>query len=99
LFDFIVAASAHVLRQTVGRRMKRYYQERLLPEADKNRTARHRQQLELAERYPDLRICISDQVIFVAGGSRAIPLNRLRRRRPADLDAAIGALIAELRAS
>jgi hypothetical protein len=98
LFDFTVASTAYLLRQTVGRRLKRYYQERLLPEAGKAREAHRRKQLQLAERYPDLRVCISDQMIFVAGGNRAIPLDRLARNRPADLDAAMGALVAELRA-
>lgn len=98
LFDFTVAATAHLLRQTAGRRLKQYYRERLLPEAGKGREARRRQQLQLAERYPDLRVCISDQMIFVAGGSRAVPFDRLARNRPADLDAAINALVAELRA-
>ena len=86
-----------MLRQTVGRPLKRYYRERLLPQAGQAREARRRQQLQLAERYPDLRVCTGDQVLFVAGGRRAIPLSRLPRR-PADLDAAIRALIAELRA-
>ncbi|HEY6276860.1 MAG TPA: hypothetical protein VIX86_11070 [Streptosporangiaceae bacterium] len=98
LFDFAVASTAYLLRQTVGRRLKQYYRERLLPEAGEAREAHRRNQLQLAERYPDLRVCISDQMIFVAGGSRAIPLDRLARHRPADLDAAIGALVAELRA-
>ncbi|HEV2257250.1 MAG TPA: hypothetical protein VGS06_29305 [Streptosporangiaceae bacterium] len=42
-------------------------------------------------------MCTHDQVLFVAGGRRFVPLARLPARRPADLDAALSALAAELR--
>jgi hypothetical protein len=32
-----------------------------------------RQQIAIAERHPDLRACMTDQVIFLAGGSRTAP--------------------------
>lgn len=97
VFDFAMAAGAYVLHRTVGRKMKGYVRDRL-PAAESKLQARYRQQLELAERYPDLRVCIVDQVVFVMGGSRVVPLARLQGRRPADLDAAMSALVAELRA-
>jgi hypothetical protein len=96
VFGFAMAAGAYVLHRTVGRRMKRYVRDHL-GAAEGNLAARHRQQLEVYERYPDLRVCTQDQVLFVAGGRRFVPLARLPARRPADLDAALSALAAELR--
>jgi hypothetical protein len=33
-----------------------------------------RTQIAIAERHPDLRACLTDQVIFLAGGSRVLPM-------------------------
>jgi hypothetical protein len=38
-----------------------------------------REQIAIAERYPDLRACLTDNVIFLAGGSRVLPMSSLRR--------------------
>lgn len=96
VFGFVMGVGAYVLHRTVGRRMKRYVRDHLA-EVEGNLQARHRQQLEVAERYPDLCVCTHDQVLFVVGGRRFVPLARLPARRPADLDAALSALAAELR--
>jgi hypothetical protein len=36
-----------------------------------------REQIAIAERYPDLRACMNDNVVFLAGGSRAVPVPNL----------------------
>jgi hypothetical protein len=38
-----------------------------------------REQIAIAERYPDLRACLTDDVIFLAGGSRVVPMSGLTR--------------------
>jgi hypothetical protein len=98
VFGFTMAAGAYVLHRTVGRKVKRYVRDRLIPAAESNLENRRRQQVELAERHPDLRVCAVDQVAFGAGGSRVLPVTRLLARRPGDVDAAMNALVAELRA-
>jgi hypothetical protein len=32
------------------------------------------QQIAIAERHPDLRACLNDQVVFLAGGRRVLPM-------------------------
>ncbi len=32
------------------------------------------EQVAIAQRYPDLRCCMSDQVLFLDGGTRVVPL-------------------------
>ena len=34
-------------------------------------------QLEIAQRHPDLCACLTDKVMFLAGGSRVLPLPNL----------------------
>jgi len=38
-----------------------------------------RTQIAIAERHPDLRACLTDQVIFLAGGSRVLPMVSISR--------------------
>lgn len=97
VFEFTIAVTAQVLRRTVGHRLKQAYRQRLGPEIARARQASIRQQLQLAERHPDLRVCTVDQMVFVAGGSRAVPVSHLFRQQTSP-DAAIDALAAELRA-
>ncbi len=33
-----------------------------------------REQIAIAERHPDLRACLTDKVIFLAGGHRVLPM-------------------------
>jgi hypothetical protein len=97
IFDFAMAVTAHVLRVTVGRRMKQAYQQRIAPEIARGRQASLSQQLQLAERHPELRICTVDQMVFLPGGNRAVPASQIFRPHVSP-DAALDALVAELRA-
>ena len=38
-----------------------------------------REQIAIAERHPDQRACLTDQVIFLAGGSRVLTMSSLSR--------------------
>jgi hypothetical protein len=82
------AATKYVGR-TIGRRLKRAFDERVAPamaaRAEQMMAARQgqtpgrqdgmlREQIAIAERYPDLRACMNDQVVFLAGGSRTVPV-------------------------
>ena len=54
--------------------MKRAYDERIVPAMAAKQEARLREQIAIAERHPDLRACLTDQVVFVQGGSRVLPM-------------------------
>lgn len=50
--------------------------------------------MAIAQRHPDLRACLNDQVVFLAGGTRTLPLaSAMRVRTVQDSDV----LIAQLR--
>jgi hypothetical protein len=51
-----------------------------------------REQIAIAERHPDLRACLNDQVIFLAGGSRALPMPDLASVTREQADAMVASL-------
>ena len=53
--------------------------ERVVPAMAARQEAMLREQIAIAERHPDLRACLTDQVIFLAGGSRVLPMSSLSR--------------------
>jgi hypothetical protein len=74
----IAAAAAGVaarfLGRAIGRRVQRTYEQRVLPALAARQQALLHEQTAIAERHPDLRACLTDQVIFLAGGTRTVPL-------------------------
>jgi hypothetical protein len=51
-----------------------------------------REQIAIAQQHPDLRACFTDQVAFLAGGSRVAPLPDLRQITMASADALVATL-------
>ena len=72
-------AATKFIGRAIGRRVKRAYEEKVVPAAAAKQEAMLREQIAIAERYPDLRACLTDNVIFLAGGSRVLPMSILRR--------------------
>ncbi len=79
--DVALGAAARFIGRAVSRRMQRAVTERVLPAvAAQQQTAFGaqegllRDQIAIAERYPELRACLTDKVIFLAGGSRVLPM-------------------------
>jgi hypothetical protein len=68
-----------------AKRMQRAYEERIGP-ALEARMAQARQQSQgsrdeqaaIVQRYPELRGCLRDQVVFLDGGSRSVPITEIR---------------------
>jgi hypothetical protein len=72
--DVVLTAATRFIGRAIGRRVKRTYTERVQPALAANQEAMLREQIAIAERHPDLRACLTDQVIFLAGGSRVVPM-------------------------
>jgi hypothetical protein len=68
-------AATKFIGRAIGRRVKRAYEEKVVPAAAAKQEAMLREQIAIAERYPELRACLTDQVIFLAGGSRVLPMS------------------------
>ncbi len=77
-----MTAATKFIGRAIGRRVKRAYDERVAPAMAARQQAMAgrqeamlREQIAIAERHPDLRACLNDQVIFLAGGSRVLPMS------------------------
>jgi hypothetical protein len=89
----VMDAATKFVGRSISRRLKRAFDERVVPAMaarQEQMAARQEQmagrqqgvlqeQIAIAERYPDLRACLSDQVVFLAGGSRvvSVPMSNL----------------------
>ena len=72
-------AATKFIGGAIGRRVKRAYEERVVPAVAAKQDAMLREQIAIAERYPDLRACLTDNVVFLAGGRRVVPMSSLSR--------------------
>jgi len=73
----VMEAATKFIGRAIGRRAQRAYNERVVPAMAARQEAMLREQIAIAERHPDLRACLTDQVIFLAGGSRVLPMPSL----------------------
>jgi hypothetical protein len=89
-----MGAATKFIGRAIGRRVKRAYEERVMPAMAAKQEAMLREQIAIAERHPDLRACLTDQVVFLAGGSRVLPITGLIGRLTVEQS---DALVAQLR--
>jgi hypothetical protein len=89
-----LGATTRFFGRAIGRRVKRTY-DQAMPVLAARQEAILRDQVAVAERHPDLRACLTDHVVFLAGGSRVLPLPDLSTG-PSVAEA--DALVAQLRA-
>lgn len=78
----VMDAATKFVGRAISRRLKRAIDERVVPamaarqEAMARQDGMLREQIAIAERYPDLRACLSDKLVFLAGGRRTVPMPR-----------------------
>jgi hypothetical protein len=81
----IAAVALGFAGRALGKRLKRAFEEKVMP-AVEARTSQAQQQWEqskseqdaIVERYPELRACLKDKVVFVDGGYRTVPMSELK---------------------
>lgn len=83
--------AARFIGRAIGRRVQRTY-ERAAPVLAAHAETMLRNQIEIAQRHPDLRACLTDKVIFLAGGSRVLPLANITQITPEQADAIVANL-------
>jgi hypothetical protein len=87
--------------RAIGKRLQRAFEEKVVP-AMQAKTAQSQQQWEqskadqeaIVARYPELRGCLKDNVLFLDGGYRTVPIKDIKM--PITMDQA-DALVARLR--
>jgi hypothetical protein len=70
----VAGAAMGLIGGAIGRRVKRAYDEKVVPTLAAKYEPIMREHIAIAERYPELRACLKDQVVFLAGGSRVVPM-------------------------
>jgi hypothetical protein len=85
-------AATKFIGGAIGRRVKRAYEERVVPTVSAKQDAMLREQIAIAERYPELRACLTDNVVFLAGGNRVVPMSSLRGFTLEQADAVVARL-------
>jgi len=88
----VLGEAAKFIGRAIGRRVQRRYTERVQPAMAANQEAMLRNQIAIAERHPDLRACMNDQVIFLAGGNRVLPFPNLMTLTIEQADAMVATL-------
>lgn len=79
-----IGGAAKFLGRALSKKVQKAVQERVVP-AMQARAAQAQQQWQqsrndqaaIVQRYPDLRGCLQDQVVFLAGGTKTIPISQL----------------------
>lgn len=71
-----LGAAAGLIGRSISRRMRGRLDQAVSAVTDRQQDML-RQQVAIAERHPDLRACLNDQVVFLAGGHRVLPMTGL----------------------
>jgi len=92
--EAVLGAATKAVGRVIGRKMRQAYNERVAPAMAARQEAVLQERLAIAQRHPDLRACTRDQVIFLVGGTRVLPLASAMRVRTVEQS---DALVAQLR--
>ncbi len=69
-----LGAAAKFIGRRIGQRVQQKLSDQVLPNLAAKREEILRNQIAIADRHPDLRACLSDKVVFLAGGNRVLPM-------------------------
>jgi hypothetical protein len=69
--------AARFIGRQIGRKVQSAMTDKVMPTLMARRQEMLQQQIAIAERHPDLRACLTDHVVFLAGGSRVQPMPNL----------------------
>ena len=92
--EAVLGAATKAIGRVIGRKMRQAYNERVAPAMAARQESVLNERVAIAQRHPDLRACLRDQVIFLAGGTRVLPLAGAMRVRTVEQS---DALVAQLR--
>jgi hypothetical protein len=90
----VLGAATKAIGRMIGRKVRQTYNERVAPALAAQQQAMLGERMAIAQRHPDLRACLNDQVVFLVGGTRTLPLASAMRVRTVEQS---DALVAELR--
>jgi hypothetical protein len=92
--EAVLGAATKAIGRVIGRKMRQAYNDRVVPAMAARQDAVLRDRTAIAQRHPDLRACLNDQVVFLVGGTRVLPLASAMQVRTVEQS---DALVAQLR--
>jgi hypothetical protein len=92
--EAVLGAATKAIGRVIGRKMRQAYNERVAPAMAARQESVLNERVAIAQRHPDLRACLRDQVIFLTGGTRVLPMASAMRVRTVEQS---DALVAQLR--
>jgi len=92
--EAVLGAATKAIGRVIGRKMRQAYNERIVPAMAARQEAVLNERAAIAQRHPDLRACLRDQVVFLVGGTRVLPLAGAMQVRTVEQS---DALVAQLR--
>jgi hypothetical protein len=73
-----MSAGLGMLGRAIGKRVQKAFEERVMPAMEQAGQQRQQEMEQVAARYPELRICQQDQVVFLEGGHASVPLSEIK---------------------
>lgn len=73
-----LASGLSMFGRAIGKRVLKAFEERVVPAVQQRSEQTQQEMAQVAERYPDLRVCHHDRVLFLAGGHASVPLSEIR---------------------
>jgi hypothetical protein len=77
----VLGAALGFAGRAIGRRMKKAFEEKVIPAMEAKAAQFEQSKAEqdaIVARYPELRGCTKDQVVFVDGGMRTVPISEIK---------------------
>jgi len=75
--NIVLGAAGRFLGKAIKNRMQRVAEERVMPTLNARAEQQRQEMAAIAQRYPELRACLRDQVIFLAGGTHTVPMSEV----------------------
>ena len=93
--DIVGFAAGRFIGRAIKNKVQKVTEERIMPAVNAQAEQQQQEWTAIAQRYPELRACLRDQVIFLAGGTRTVPLSQVNFSQVTLAQA--DALVAQLR--
>jgi hypothetical protein len=87
-----LGAVAGFLGRAVSRKVMQTVNDRVLPTLAANKSQALNEQIAIAQKYPDICACLDDHAVFLAGGSRVLPMPNLGTLTMAQADTMVAQL-------
>lgn len=90
-----MGAAAGLIGRAIKKKVEQTMANRVMPAVNAAAASREpmlREQIAIAEKYPEICACVNDSVVFLAGGNRVVPMPNLQTLTMAQADGIVAQL-------